>query len=621
MLPETIFDNSTLIQYLSTLKEEYKLNKKILLIQTPQFLFESFNSEIVKNKGYYAFPPTGLQNIAKVLAGKNLEIDYLDLNYELLKKVICDSLFDYHSWLEILDERLKKNDYSIIGITSLTPYTNLLNPNHPLTSLLRYLREKKQYIVIVGGPNATNEYENFLKEGLCNFAVAKEGENKISFLIDLLYNFKKNKLIKNEPTSGIFFKFNERIEETRGKSGPVVLTGNLINTYKSIPIEEYKNVGCLNPFSRMAGQDKIFSVFQLNRGCRGNCRFCDVTKFMGRGVRPYPVDEVIKEIKYLVTERKVRHFDVLDDDFLGNEEAVSELLKKMVPLREKYGITWSASNGLLTASLTDKIMALIRDSGCIGFRIGVESGNEEMLKKIRKPATIPLLKEKGKLLQNYPEIFVGVNYILGLFGEETFGQMLDTFKFSCEINLDWSAFATFQFTSKETVMVENLNSKGREATNFTPAKDNSLGEIKEIEGIISGPEVFMIPKETTPSSEQVKQIWFTFNLVGNYINNKNLKPEGKPDKFVSWVEAVQISYPNNPYMPLFAGLGYVLLGNKEKSRIYLEKVQKILVNSEYWQHRFKQFKLMKLVNNFPNNAEEVYNELEELKKPYQGWIG
>src|SRR3989344_816839 len=175
---ELDYKNIKLQEYVAELKERYKINNKVLLIQTPQFLFESFNIDVAKNRGYYAFPPTGLQTIAKSISSFDLEVN------------------------------------------------------------------------------------------LCDFVITKEGEGKIKFLFDLFYNSKQM-----VPTNGIFFKLNNKIEETSGREIPFHLVGNLIDTYKNIPIENYQKVGCLNPFSRMAVQNKIFATFQLNRGCRANILF------------------------------------------------------------------------------------------------------------------------------------------------------------------------------------------------------------------------------------------------------------------------------------------------------------------------------------------------------------
>ena len=125
----TSYDNLELEYYLKILREKYRLNRKLLLVQVPQFQFESFNKDIARNKCYYAFPPTGLQCIAKSLENRNLEIQILDLNYELLKRTIFDPNFDYHSWISILEERLNRFNPSIIGTTCINVSKLFSNTN------------------------------------------------------------------------------------------------------------------------------------------------------------------------------------------------------------------------------------------------------------------------------------------------------------------------------------------------------------------------------------------------------------------------------------------------------------------------------------------------------------
>lgn len=606
--------NKKLTDYTAILRRKYPLNNKVLLIQTPQFILDSFNLKVAKERGCYAYPPTGLQCLVKALSGRNLGIDILDLNYELLKRV-QNSDFDYHDWLNILDEYLALNNPSIIGATCISVYTDVFRNNHPLTCLLRHLGKRDKSIIIAGGPIATNEYANYLKKDLCHFVVEGEGENKINFLFDYLLENEK----KHIPTPGIYFKFKENIEETKGEKDIVALKGNLIGTYKRVPVEDYNTAGSLNPFSRMAGQERPFTGIQLNRGCRANCKFCGVIEFMGKGLRQYPVTDLLEEMNYHIKKRGIRHFEVLDDDFLGYQgpkEAITTLLEEMVNLNKKYKITWAAGNGLIAASLNEGLLTLMRDSGCVGFRIGVESGNEKMLKRMRKPASLPVLRKIGKMLQKFPELFVVGNYIIGLFGEETFGELLDTFGFASELNLDWANFTTFQFTSKATVLAENLALSNEMATNFIPAKDTANREIVENKKIISGPDIFSIAEKTIPSREQIKQIWFTFNLIANYINNKNLKPGGRPEKFISWVEAVRIVYPDNPYMSLFIGIGYALLGNKKLANKNLERAKKNLKVSKYWNSRFMQFGLNNLVTNFPRDTKYAQEILESMRRRY-----
>lgn len=601
------------IKYLNELKRKYSFNKKILFVQSLQFNIKAFNKEVAINRGYYAFPANNLLWLAKSISEFNLDVEILDLNYELLRRVNDEESYDCKDWLSILGKYIETYDPTVVGV-SCTSVSNLLEGEHAFIQILEYLKERDKQIVLTGGVNATESCKELLENELCHFVFKGESENKIRYFLSSLLG-KGN----SSEIPGIFFRADGKIDQTRGQEDFVELKGNLIGFYKKIPIEKYHKVGSLNPYSRMAGLDKRYAAIQLNRGCRGNCIFCGVSRFNGPKVRHFPAQDVIDEIDYLVKEHDIKHFEWLDDDLLINYEEITYVLKEII--KRKLEITWAANNGLVAASIDEELLSLMRDSGCVGFKIGIESGNADILKKIRKPATLDILRRVSKMLQKFPELFVGGSYIIG-FPNETFGQILDTVKFSRGLNLEWASISVCQFHSWDysSLMAFDKKQKGEASFDFIPAKESSKDELHHEKDIFSGLDVFEIPKDFVPSREQLKQIWFTLNLVENYINNKNLKPEGTPEQFISWIEAIQAAYPNNPYMCLFASLGYVLLDNKTKDKEQYKKSKRILAESAYWKHRFKQFELDNIMKSFPKNPREVQEILNPLREKFSKFI-
>lgn len=608
--------NAALRRYAEELRKQFRLEKRILLIQAPQFLFETINLEVIRNRGYYAYPPTGLQWLQQALAGRGFDIQIADLNFELLERIVEDPSYDPRNWLELLDAHLAKRNPSIVGVTCLTVYTDLFETQHPLTGILRHVVSRNRHVVIAGGPTASNETEGYLSRGLSHFVIEGEGENRMKFLLDVLLDSP----VPAPATGGIYFRPGARVLRSEGGDEPVLLKGNLIPTYASVPVEKYCRVGCLNPYSRMVGKDTVYGVFQLNRGCRWNCRFCGVRGFMGKGVRTHAVPELLEEVRYLVEQRGVRHFEVLDDDFLTNTAALKDFLKGLVPFRKTHGITWAANNGMVASSLTEEILALMRDSGSVGFKVGFESGNPEMLRKMRKPGNLTAFHRVGEMLRGFPELFVGGNYIIGLFGEETFGQIMDTFRLACRLQLDWASFTVFQVTSRLTAQKEHLKGEGRSATDFIPAKNTVSRNIEEDRRIPLGPGIFYLPPETVPDRFQLNNIWFTFNLYANYIGNKNLQP-GKPaGKFVGWVESLLVTYPQNPYMHLFAALGWTLMNQAQRAGVYWARSRSIVAQSEMWKHRFAATGLGIFMDQFPSAPGPALEKIEMLRGRYrQKW--
>src|SRR4030042_1313444 len=92
--------------YAHQLRQRFGPAGRLLLVQAPQFLFETINPDVIRNRGYYAYPPTGLQRLAMSLSGRRIEVRILDLNLHLLKQIARDGAFDQQNWLQRLDHEL-----------------------------------------------------------------------------------------------------------------------------------------------------------------------------------------------------------------------------------------------------------------------------------------------------------------------------------------------------------------------------------------------------------------------------------------------------------------------------------------------------------------------------------
>ena len=595
--------------YLAQLRGRYSLTGNVLLIEPPQFLFEAYSRRVILARGFYSFPPTGLAFLRNAIQRPGLTVDIFDLNLRVLQETFDNPDFVIEDWPRLLDEALAKRDYSVVGLTGMSILDDPSKSTFFVSAILRHLRQKDRHILLGGGSYLSSEYEFYLSEGLCDVVVTGEGEVRGKYIFDHLYGESSDL----PPQSGIYYAAGGKAVETTGTATPVDLSVDIAERMHELPFEDYHRYGSLNPFSRMAGLDTRFGVMQLNRGCRANCKFCGLSDYMGRGVRQRSIDAVLAEIRHQVVERGVRFIDVLDDDFAGTgpcRPGLEKLMHGLAELRRDYGISWSATNGLVAASIDGPLLDLMKEAGCIGFRIGVESGNPDMLKLLRRPSNLATLRRLSSLLKERPEFTAVGNYIVGLLGTETFGQMMETFDFAQELELDWNGFTAFQYTNKDGK--EQRDKEGAQS-GFVPSRDSSHRPASELANVISGREIFDLPPDIVPSRDQVRQIWFTFNLYVNYINNKNLQRGGRPEKFVRWLEAVLVGYFGNPYMPLFAGLGRMLLGDRDMALAHLETARYNLEQSDYWRQRFLQFGLDQVAQSFPQSAEEVHCVLEHLR--------
>ena len=220
------------------------------------------------------------------------------------------------------------------------------------------------------------------------------------------------------------------------------------------------------------------------------------------------------------------------------------------------------------------------------------------------------------MIEAYSEVFVGGNFIVGL-PEERFFQMVDSFKFVLDVNLDWAAITACQvlrgasaFSDAGEYFEEQM--KTGAVANFIPTRKSKRGHIETATHVRRGLDVFRIDPMSVPDADQVKEIWFTFNLLGNYVFNKNLMEGGKPDKFISWVETVRRAWPTNPYMSLFLSLAYVISGEAEKAA-ELRRQTKLNSDGDYWRERFSTFGLQAIEDANPEPPEAVHGLIAEAR--------
>jgi len=306
---------------------------------------------------------------------------------------------------------------------------------------------------------------------------------------------------------------------------------------------------------------------------------------------------VVDEIKFLLREKGIQQIDWLDDDLLWDPERTVALFKTLA--EEIPELEWICNNGLIAAAVTDEIMHWMVKSGLKAFKIGIESGNDQMLTQIKKPTTKPKLRARRALFLQYPHVFVSANFIIG-FPKETFAQMMDTFNFANELEWDWSSFYICQ-PLKGTEMFSAFQAMGDERTEIesydktlNPGRAAARGEFgyqfkDGAARILTGQDIFNLPMEEVPSQDQIKEIWFTFNLVTNFLNNYNFTSRGNPEKLVRWLESIAYAYPYDASMVAGLARGYRILGDEEKFPLQQKKFKSILSESGYWRRRMQEF--------------------------------
>lgn len=130
-------------------------------------------------------------------------------------------------------------------------------------------------------------------------------------------------------------------------------------------------------------QEQDFYVgVQTKRGCPHNCCYCVYTVIEGKQVRINPADEVVAEMRQLY-DRGIRNFWFTDAQFIPARRFIPdaiELLQKILDAGMD-DIHWAAY--IRADNLTPELCDLMVKTGMNYFEIGITSGSQELVRKMR----------------------------------------------------------------------------------------------------------------------------------------------------------------------------------------------------------------------------------------------
>ncbi len=196
----------------------------------------------------------------------------------------------------------------------------------------------------------------------------------------------------------------------------------------------------LLPLSKYHALGAACSVVS-SRGCPYGCIFCTTPRMYGRKVRFRQPHLVVDEIEAVHREYGFNQINMVDDTFTLNRPHATELCRELI--RRRLPVTWSIFSRVDT--LTPELLNLMREAGCTCMLFGVESGNEEVLKNIKKGIT-PDKVRNGVKLATEAGIGSFASFILGLPGE-TPERARETLTFAMELSERWGTQYGFHYLS------------------------------------------------------------------------------------------------------------------------------------------------------------------------------
>ncbi len=285
----------------------------------------------------------------------------------------------------------------------------------------------KKIVVIVGGPHPSMVGRDVLKCTDFDVSVRGEGENAIVELLNAMEAQGEFDSIR-----GIIYRKNGQIFENAPREYIKELD-SLCFPHESAPevLKDY------DQYPRTAFGN-IFTI----RGCPYNCFFCGSKEIWSRKARFRSIENIIREIKGLQDMGlRLIHFD--DDTFGINKNHISDLCNALII--HCPGLKWSCE--LPVKLVEEQTISLMKKAGCYSIQIGIESGNNEILRKMRKNITIEEALSASEIIDKQG-IELKAFFIVG-FPQETEDTLYDTVaamkKIKCAL-LTYSIFTPYPGT-------------------------------------------------------------------------------------------------------------------------------------------------------------------------------
>ncbi len=375
------------------------MTKRILLVHPT---FEPGSSHtLVYRKGYGSAVPMGLAYVGATLINRGYEVQVFDFQVEDggIFEVVRDFAPD------------------LIGLSVTTPAANAA------AFLAGQFKERFPNIpVAAGGPHPSTLRGAMLRDiPALDYLVIGEGEETAVELMEILSGERSPSSVR-----GLCYRDGDDIKVT----GERPILENL-DDLPRLPLELFKYRKYVPTPGTFVHLPNV--AFLSSRGCPYKCVFCNKDMF-GSSIRQMSAKRMVDEILEMKENFGVREINFYDDTFTVNKKRVLELCDELI--RRKVGIRWKCNSRV--NCVTKDLLLKMKEAGCFSISFGVESGDDEILRKIKKKITTDQVRDAFRWTKELG-ISRAAFFMLNLPGD-TRETVEKTIQFSREIDPDYVSF-------------------------------------------------------------------------------------------------------------------------------------------------------------------------------------
>jgi len=273
----------------------------------------------------------------------------------------------------LIDENVQEIDYSVFDQVDIVGVTGMNVQRHRIKAILQALKQRGKFTV-VGGAWVTVQ-EDYFGDLADVIFVGEADETWPAFLED----WRKG-------------EWQPRYEQ----AGKTDVTKLPAPRFDLLEMDRYLN-----------------GSIQISRGCPFLCEFCDIIVTFGRRPRVKTSTQIIAELDVLRAAGVTTVF-IVDDNFIGNKQAIKEILKDVIEYQRANGFWFRFfTEASLDLAEDDELMRLMTDANILAVFIGIETPNEDSLKETRKnqnvrPRAGTMLERVHKVLNAGIEVRCGM---------------------------------------------------------------------------------------------------------------------------------------------------------------------------------------------------------------------